>query len=200
MNNDYTYTYRHRINYAFKNLESIVYSIKQTKICRLDQIIKFEKNINNILPRHNCEDEIVFYKVIRELYTNDRDCFIQLIMKNRYDDRNKTKSLILLTDYKVIRDYFDISNYIFISWNNKTHKFLVDVPRFFEKKKNIIKTKPTLLTKPEPEPEPEPKLEQELEQELEPEPIADINVKQEDKEEITYTNKISSIDLDEAWS
>lgn len=145
MNYKEKYTYKQRLNYAYKNIQSIVQYIKQNNLCRIEHIAKFERNINSILPKN--DHEMLTYKMIRELYTNNRDCFIQLIMKNNRSNENKIISYILLTDAKVIREFFDISDFIFISWNSEKNKFLIDIPR-----KNLIKNEADPV-------EPEPKKE-----------------------------------------
>ena len=53
------YNYRQRINYVFKNLKSIVYNIKQNNVCKLDHLKRFEKNLNNIIPK--TDNEMVLY-------------------------------------------------------------------------------------------------------------------------------------------
>ena len=129
------FNYRQRINYVYKNLSSIVSLIYNKNSCNIDQIIKFKININKILPI--TPEEKLFYNTIRELYKTSPSFFIQNIMQ----DHSKLKSLILLTDVKEIKNYFNIDDFIFISWNYEKRLYHIDISK---KYKEINKNKDTL--------------------------------------------------------
>ena len=84
-----------------------------------DAIKHFENILNSALPVNDYEQNIYYF--IKDLYYDDPSHFLNFISNS-----NK-QSLILYTNNKNIINHFQLQYKVYINWNSKEKKYIVDL-------------------------------------------------------------------------
>jgi hypothetical protein len=118
-----------------KRVENAYFQLKKSRIILKNEfddeaIDHFEKLLNSSLPVTEYEYNI--YYLIKDMYYNDKNKFINYINNSNLD------SLILYTDNKRIINHFKLIYKLYINWNKDEKKYIVEKYDRLNNTKKII--------------------------------------------------------------